>query len=253
MNNDVQSTTSDDEPKKAGWKARFSLISRLKAYFLAGVLITAPVAITGAVAWWLIELVDGNIVPLIPKSLNPDTYIREVLGFEIGLPGLGLVILLVVITLIGALTAGLVGRWVLKAGESILARMPVIRGLYAGTKQILETVLKQQSDAFRQAVLVEYPRRGAWAVAFVSSNSEGELAEHLSPDFINIYVPTTPNPTSGFLLFVPKTDLIYLNMTVEEAFKMLISMGIVMPESNGNGTDKEEILSKIPEDKLSDR
>jgi uncharacterized membrane protein len=189
---------------------------------------------------------------LIPASLNPDTYIREVLGIKIGLPGLGLVILLIVITLIGALTAGLVGRWVLKVGEGILARMPIIRGLYAGTKQILETVLKQQSDAFRQAVLVEYPRRGVWAVAVVTSNSEGELAEHLAPDFINIYVPTTPNPTSGFLLFVPKSDLIYLKMSVEEAFKMLISMGIVMPSVNGNGADRDDMVAQIPDDKLGE-
>ncbi|RED51069.1 DUF502 domain-containing protein [Aestuariispira insulae] len=206
------------------------LFAKLRAYFLAGILVTAPIAITAAVAIWFIELVDSQIVPLIPGHLNPDTYLREVIGFSYGLPGLGVIVLLVFITLIGALTAGLVGRYFVNMGEAVLQRMPVIRSVYSATKQVFETVLKQQSDAFRQAVLVEYPRRGAWTIAFVTGNSKGEIKRLLDGDYVNVYVPTTPNPTSGFLLFVPREDMIILDMPVDEAFKALISLGLVTPE-----------------------
>lgn len=224
-----------------GAKVKVGLIGRLRGYFLAGVLVTAPIAVTAAAAWWLIDLVDRNIVPLIPARFNPDTYMREVLGVEIGLPGLGLIVLLLGITLIGALTAGLVGRWVVRFWESMLNRMPVIRSVYAAVKQILETVLKQQSNAFQEAVLIEYPRRGLWAIAFVTSNTKGEV-EHKTPgDHVNVFLPTTPNPTSGFLLFVPKSEIVVLDMSVEDAVKMVISGGIVTPEMKQTSLPKQSI------------
>lgn len=215
---------TDGKPRKA-----LGFFARLRAYFLAGILVTAPIAITVALASWLIEFVDSRVVPLIPSRYNPDSYLKEYLGFEIGLPGLGLVVLFIVITLVGALTAGFVGRLVLKSGEGLLNRMPVIRSIYGASKQILETVLQQQSKAFRQAVLVEYPRRGIWAVAFITGTTEGEVQNLIADQLINIFLPTTPNPTSGFLLFVPREDLILLDMSVEEAIKMVISGGIVTP------------------------
>lgn len=234
--------------EKDGHGQGLGIFARLRGYFLAGVLVTAPIAITVAVALWFIDLVDSQIVPLIPSHLNPDTYIREVLGVEIGLPGLGVLVLVVVITFIGAFTAGLVGRFLIRIGESILQRMPIVRSVYSGSKQILETVLKQQSDAFRQAVLVEYPRRGVWAFAFVTGNTEGEVKRQLEGDMVNVYVPTTPNPTSGFLLFVPRKDMIVLDMPVEEAIKMLISMGIVTPEDrkgSGEKVHNSELAKKL--------
>ena len=202
---------------------------RLRAYFLAGILVTAPLAITIALASWLIEFVDSRIVPLIPLRYNPDFYLKEYLGYEIGIPGLGLIVLIAFITLVGAMTAGFLGRFVIRLGENMLNRMPVIRGVYGASKQILETVLKRQSNAFRQAVLVEYPRRGMWAVAFITGRTEGEVQNLIAADLINIFLPTTPNPTSGFLLFVPKKEMILLDMSVEEAIKMVISGGIVTP------------------------
>lgn len=206
------------------------MFSRLRAYFLAGVLVTAPIAITAAVAWWFIGLVDDKIMPLIPDHLNPVNYLRDTFGFEYGLPGLGLIILIVAMILIGALTAGLLGRWFVKVGESILQRMPFVRSVYNGSKQILETVLKSQSDAFSQAVLVQWPRSGMWTIAFVTANTSGEVERKLGGDFVNIYVPTTPNPTGGYMVFVHKGDIKPLDMPVDEAIKMIIAMGIVTPE-----------------------
>lgn len=205
------------------------LLARLRAYFLAGVLVTAPIGITAALAWWVVEFIDRQIVPLIPDRYNPDTYFRDYLGVEFGLPGLGLVVLVVAITMIGFLAAGLVGRWVFGLGEKMLDRMPIIRSLYKLTKQIFETVLRNQSDAFRQAVLVEYPRRGLWAIAFLTAGTKGEIREKLARDHVNVFLPTTPNPTSGFLLFVPTDELIVLDMPVEDAVKLVISAGIVTP------------------------
>ena len=215
--------------EKSNGKRRARLFRRVRGYFFAGILVTMPLAITFAVARWFILFVDSQIVPIIPSAWNPDTYLKEVVGFEIGLPGLGVVILLITITLIGTLAAGFVGRYIVNLGENILARMPVIRSVYSSIKQILETVLQQKSQAFRQAVLVEYPRRGIWAVGFITGETEGEVQNLTNEEVINIFLPTTPNPTSGFLLFVPREDLVILSMSVEEAVKMVISGGIVTP------------------------
>lgn len=216
----------DHEPRRV---RTLGFFGRLRAYFLAGVLVTTPLAVTIALAAWLIEFVDSRVVPLLPDKYNPDFYLKEYFGVQIGLPGLGLIVLVVFITLVGALTAGFLGRIVLRFYENMLNRMPVIRSVYGATKQILETVLKQQSSAFRQPVLVEYPRRGMWAIAFITGRTEGEVQNLIADDLINVFLPTTPNPTSGFLLFVPREDLIKLDMSVEEAIKMVISAGIVTP------------------------
>ena len=220
--------------------SRSGVFSKLRAYFFAGILVTAPIAITIALAVWIVSYVDDTIVPLIPARYNPDTYIQQYLGIDFGLPGLGLIVLVTVITMIGAFTAGLVGRWVVRMGENLLDRMPIIRSLYKLTKQIFQTVLQNQSDAFRQAVLVEYPRKGIWAIAFVTANTQGELKAKLGGEHVNVFLPTTPNPTSGFLLFVPREDIKVLDMPVEDAVKLVISAGIVHPGDhlvgeNGNG------------------
>lgn len=188
-----------------------------------------PLTITFALAWWIIGIIDDHIVPLIPDGWNPDQYLRETVGLEIGLPGLGVIVLLVFITLIGALTAGILGRMIVKLGERILAQMPVIRNVYSAVKQIIETVFKNQSKAFRQAVLLEYPRRGLWTIGFITGTTEGEVQNLILEEVVNVYVPTTPNPTSGFLLYVPRKDIILLDMSVEDAVKMVISIGIVAP------------------------
>lgn len=199
------------------------VIGRLRAYFLAGILITAPISLTFYLAWLFITFIDSKVTPLIPAKYNPENYL------PFGLPGLGLVVLIIALTLVGALTAGFVGRRLTKVYEHILARMPVIRGIYSATKQIFETVLAQQSNAFREAVLIEYPRKGIWSIAFITGTTKGEIQRVTPEEVVNVFIPTTPNPTSGFLLMVPRKDLIHLKMPVEDAIKMVISGGIVTP------------------------
>ncbi|KAF0140639.1 MAG: hypothetical protein FD153_755 [Rhodospirillaceae bacterium] len=202
---------------------RSGLIGRLRAYFFAGVLVTAPAAITFYVAWAVIDFVDRQVTPWLPPRYNPETYL------PFGLPGLGLLILVLGLTAIGALTAGFLGNLLVRTGERILARMPVIRSIYSAVKQIFETVLRQQSTAFREVVLLEYPRRGLWTIGFITAPAAAETRRLINDEMVNVFVPTTPNPTSGFLLFVPRSDLVKLSMPVEEGIKMVVSGGIVTP------------------------
>ena len=226
-----------DKNKETVAVKKRGVMSRLRAYFLAGVLVTAPLGLTGLLSWWIIDFVDEKITPLIPDRYNPETYL------PFGIPGLGLLVLLIAVTLIGALTAGLIGRWLLQTGERVLNRMPVVRSIYSAIKQIFETVLAQQSNAFREAVLVEYPRRGIWAIGFITGTTKGEVQNLTEEETVNIFLPTTPNPTSGFLLFVPKSDVVPLGMSVEEAVKMVISGGIVTPPDRRS--KKEQNISRV--------
>ncbi len=200
------------------------VIWRLRNYLLAGSLVAAPMGITLYVTWAFISFVDESVKPLIPDAYNPETY------FRFSFPGLGLLIMLVALTLLGALAANLFGQTLLDYGERIVARMPIVRGVYNASKQILETVATPSGTSFRQAALIEYPRKGLWTICFITGEAEGEVQARISEDVISIYVPTTPNPTSGFLLFVPRAEIRPLDMGVEEAVKMIISMGLVMPK-----------------------
>lgn len=211
-------------------------IARLRTYFLTGVVVVAPIAITIYLSYAFVSFVDANVTPLIPARYNPDTY----LPFSV--PGVGVLIVIIGMILIGFLTANYLGRSLLHYGERIVARMPVVRSIYKALKQIMETVLAQSSSSFREVVLVEYPRRGMWAVAFVTSTAEGEVKDGHDEPIISVFLPTTPNPTSGFLLFVPKSDLKYLNMSVEEGVKLVISAGMIWPSD-----EEQEEGVKIPD------
>ena len=210
----------DPTPIKA---PKIGLFRHLRGYFLAGILITAPLGITFYLAWLFISWIDRTITPLLPAAYNPETYL------PFGLPGLGLLIVCIFMTFIGALTAGILGRFWVRTSEKVLSRMPVIRSVYGALKQIFETVLSKQSDAFREVVLFEYPRRGSWALGFITGKTEGEIQSSTEDEIVNVFLPTTPNPTSGYLLFVPRRELVVLSMTVEEGIKMVISGGIVTP------------------------
>ncbi len=217
----TQPNSDQQLPKKR------SVGTRLRNYFLTGFVIAAPLAITAYLTWNFIGWVDGWVKPYIPEIYNPETY----LPFSI--PGFGLLIAIFVITLIGFLTANLIGRTVVGFGENLLARMPLVRSLYSALKQIFATVFRENSDSFKQVVLVEYPRRELWALAFVATDTLGEVQKRLDEPAgktVSVFLPTTPNPTSGFLLFVPMKDITVLDMSVEEAAKLVISAGLVAPD-----------------------
>ena len=199
---------------------------RLRNHFLTGLVVAAPVGITIYITYWFVTLVDEWFKPLLPERYNPETY----LPFSI--PGLGLLLAFVALTLLGALTANLFGRTIVSYSEEMLGRMPVVRNVYRALKQIFETVLSQSSTSFKQVGLIEYPRKGLYAVVFISTDTEGEIADltRYAAGMVSVFLPTTPNPTSGFLLFVPRKDVIFLDMSVEDAAKMVISAGLVVPE-----------------------
>lgn len=217
------------------------IMGRLRAYFMAGVLITAPISITVYLAWLFITFVDSKVTPLIPDRYNPETYLPY------GIPGLGVVVVVVSLMVIGAFTAGFLGRFFQRIWEQVMDRVPVLRGVYKALKQILETILAQQSNAFREAVLVEYPRRGMWVIAFITGRTEGEVQALTEEKVINLFIPTTPNPTSGFLIFVAEEDIVPLSMSVEEALKMVISGGIVTPPDHRTDAQKAEVLAHSTE------
>lgn len=208
---------------------RPGLPQRLRNYLLAGILVTAPAAITFWLAWQFVTFVDARVAPLLPAQWQSEGFL------PFGLPGLGLLIIFIGLTVVGMFAAGIVGRWMMRTGEWVLGRVPVVRSLYSAVKQIFETVLAARSDAFRDCVLIQYPRPGSWAIGFVTGKTEGHVQELTDQHVINVFLPTTPNPTSGFLLFLPRDEITELAMTVEEGLKMVVSAGIVAPPDRKNG------------------
>jgi uncharacterized membrane protein len=212
-------------------RPRHRVRERLRAYFIAGILVTGPIALTLYLTWAFIHFIDAGVGSLLPPEYNPATYVP--------LPGLGLILAVVGLTLVGAITAGYLGRVFIRLSEHVLARMPVVRGVYGAAKQIFETVLAKQSNTFREVVLAEWPRPGMWTIAFVTVQPEGEIREQVGHDTVAIFVPTTPNPTSGYLMFVRRRDILTLPMTVEEGIKFVLSGGIVTPPVRPSTMAKE--------------
>jgi uncharacterized membrane protein len=212
-----------DSAEPAAVRLRPGLSARLRAYFFAGILVTAPIGITIYLAWSVVTWVDESVLPFLPPKYNPETYL------PFSLPGIGLIVLIVFLTAIGAITAGMIGRMVVAYSERVLTRMPVIRSVYSATKQIFETMLAQKSAAFREVVLVEFPRTGMWSIGFITGVTEGEVQELTDEEVLNVYIPTTPNPTSGYLCFVARSEVYPLSMSVEEGIKMVVSGGLVSP------------------------
>ncbi|MFT4794665.1 MAG: putative membrane protein [Paracoccaceae bacterium] len=216
-------TNKGQRPAK---KRRTSLGARWRANFLTGLVIVAPVLLTVYLLWGVITFIDAKIVPWVPAIYNPSTY----LNWDV--PGFGVLVFLIFTAVVGTLTKNLFGRQLILIAEGWVDRMPLVRSVYNALKQIIETVLSQSQTSFQQACLVEYPRKGIWAVAFVSTQAKGEVSEKCGApgqDLMSVFLPTTPNPTSGFLLFVPREDIVPLDMTVEEAAKLVISAGLVTP------------------------
>jgi len=205
---------------------RRSARNRLRAYFLTGIVIAGPLAVTASVTWWFITLVDGWVKPLIPARYLPETYL------QVTIPGFGLIVALIGLTLLGFLTANLVGRSLLDFGETLLGRMPVVRGLYKSVKQIFETVFSQSGTSFRTVGLVQFPAKGMWSIVFMSTPPQGEMAERLpGPDeHVAVFLPCTPNPTTGFFFYLPRREVIELTISVDEGAKLIMSAGLIQPE-----------------------
>jgi uncharacterized membrane protein len=194
----------------------------IKRYFLTGLLIWVPLAITA----WVLALIVGTMdqsLYLLPAAIHP----RNVVGFD--LPGVGAILTLLIILVTGALAANFIGQRLVLWWERLLARIPVVNSIYHSVKQVSDTLFSSSGNAFRKALLIEYPRRGTWTIAFLTGTPGGEVVRHLDGDHVSVYVPTTPNPTSGFFLMLPKADVIELEMSVDMALKYVISMGVVAP------------------------
>tara|TARA_B100000700_G_scaffold326572_1_gene438520 strand:+ start:89 stop:697 length:609 start_codon:yes stop_codon:yes gene_type:complete len=201
------------------------MFKKIKNYFLTGVLITAPVFLTFWIVFTLVNIIDRLITPLIPYYINPNFYLpREI-------PGLGLIILSIFLIFIGFVTANFFGSLLLKKTDNLIQKIPLIKVFYKTFKQIIETVFKTNSSAFRDVVMLEYPRKGLWVLGFTTGEAQGAIKKNTKKKLINVFVPTTPNPTSGFLLLVPFEDLKYLNVKVDDAVKTIVSAGIITLES----------------------
>ena len=203
------------------------ILSGLRTSFLTGLIVVAPAVLTLWLLFAAVEFIDNRVLPLLPRRMLPDF----LTGFTF--PGMGVLIFLLFTLAVGWFAKGFFGRHLIDWGERIVARMPIVRSVYRGFKQIAETIFADQSTSFNRACLVEYPRRGIWAVAFHSSDTRGEVAKRLNghgEKHIAVFLPTTPNPTSGFLLFVPEADVRFLDMSVEDAAKLVISAGLVSPD-----------------------
>jgi len=214
-------TPFDEDPIRH----RPGVFARLRSSFFTGIVVIAPVSLTIWLLWTVVGWVDSVVLPLVPHTISPEQY------FGINLRGIGLIFFLLFTIVIGWIAKGIIGRSLIGFAENLVNRMPVVRTIYSGIKQISETVFAQSERSFEKACLIQYPRRGIWAIGFISTTAKGEVSAHANTGsaLMSVFLPTTPNPTSGFLLFVPQDDVIELEMSVEDAAKLVISAGLVYP------------------------
>jgi uncharacterized membrane protein len=200
--------------------------ARLRRYFLTGVIIAGPLAITASLTWWFVSLVDNWVKPVIPSIYLPENYL------PFAIPGFGLLVALVSLTMLGFLTANLVGRTVVEAGDSLLERTPVVSGLYKGVKQVFTTVFSQSSTSFKRVGLVEYPTEGMWSVVFIGQEAPSNLNAALpaGEEQIGVFLPCSPNPTTGFFFYLPRSQVREIDMSVEDAAKLVMSAGLIQPD-----------------------
>lgn len=202
----------------------------MRKYIIAGLLAWLPLGVTIWVLLQVVGLLNGVFSSLLvaAQTVLPHSVQPELLRLA-KLPGLSVIVMLLALFLTGVLVTNIFGQWILSQSNRLLSHIPIVKSIYTSVKQVSDTLFSSSGQAFRQAVLVQYPRSGAWTIAFVTGKPSGEVAKHLSGDFLSLYVPTTPNPTSGFMLMVPRADVVELDMSVDEALKYIISMGVVAP------------------------
>ena len=229
------------KPDQNDAKRRGSLLGRLRASFLTGLVVIAPIGLTLWLIWTVVGWIDGWVLPLVPARFLPEQYIG------INLRGVGVIFFLVFTVIIGWLAKGLIGRSLIRWGESLVDRLPLVRSVYGGVKQIAETIFAQTDSKFDKACLIQYPRPGIWAIAFVSTRAKGEIARKIpvQVEKVAVFMPTTPNPTSGFLLFLPRSEIVELDISVEDAAKLVISAGLVYPAGMEVQEPHTEVLELV--------
>lgn len=230
-----------NKPKPLG------LFAWLRGRFFAGMVIAAPLAATFFILQFLITFIDNRVKPLLPPLLQPETYTNY------AIPGFGVLVMVIALTILGAVTANLVGRSLLAATDRILSRIPIVKNVYAAIKQLTEVLANNQQASFDRCVMVEYPKKDSWCIAFVSSHAQGEIGSKLGTSKIGVFVPTTPNPTSGFLIYVEESETIALEMTVEEGAKMILTAGLVVPDFDPGNLEASITESKVGAEKLTEQ
>jgi uncharacterized membrane protein len=218
------SDSNNDSTRTSAVRSPPGIVSRIRTYFLTGLVVAGPVAVTLWLIWWFVTWVDGLVRPFIPGAYRPETYL------PVRIPGLGLIIAFVALTLLGFLTANLIGRKLVDFGEGILSRMPIVRPIYRTAKQIFQTLFSKSESSFRRVGLVEFPSPGMWSLVFLTQSPTEQIAGRLpASEYVSAFMPCTPNPTTGFFFYVPKGDVIELDITVEQAMTVIMSAGIVQP------------------------
>ena len=213
-------------------------MARIRNYFLTGLIVAGPIAITFYLTWWFVTWVDALVRPFVPEAYRPEHYLPW------GLPGSGLIVAFVALTLLGFLTANLIGRSLVDLGENLLGRMPVVRAIYRGLKQVFETLFSGNGSSFRRVRLVEFPSPGMWSIVLISQPPSVEIANNLpgQDEFISVFLPCAPNPTTGFFFYVPKNKIIDIDMSAEDAATLFMSAGVVQP-----GSDPQKKIAALAE------
>jgi uncharacterized membrane protein len=212
------------------------LMARFRNYFLTGLIVAGPIAITLYLTWWFVNWVDGLVRPFVPVAYRPETYL------PFGLPGAGLIIAVFALTLLGFLTANLVGRKLVDYGERLLGRMPVVRAIYRSLKQVFETLFSGNGSSLRRVGLVEFPSPGMWSIVLISQPPSADISTHLpgKEDHMSVFLPCAPNPTTGFFFYVPKSKVIEVDLSAEEAATLIMSAGVVQP-----GSDQQKKIAAL--------
>ena len=247
--------TGQNDDHKTPARPKRRMFGGTRANFLTGLVVIAPIWLTIYLVWTFVGWIDSWVLPFVPRAYHPEAIVNRWFGdptsgetIRVNIRGIGVVFFFLFTIFVGWIGKGFFGRSLLRWGEHLVDRMPVVRSVYNALKQIAETVFAQSDTSFEKACLVEYPRKGIWAIAFISTDAKGEIDRRVPRDetIISVFLPTTPNPTSGFLLFVPRSDVIELSMSVEDAAKLVISAGLVYP----NGKDPTQQLPS-PQSKAS--
>jgi uncharacterized membrane protein len=204
------------------------IVARFRNYFLTGLVVAGPVTITLYLTWWFVTWVDGLVRPFVPIAYRPETYL------PFGLPGSGLIVAVIALTLLGSLTANLIGRTLVDLGENLLGRIPAVRAIYRGLKQVFETLFSGHGSSFRRVGLVEFPSPGMWSIVLISQSPSAEVARSLpgQEEHISVFLPCAPNPTTGFFFYVPKSKIVEVEMSTEDAATLIMSCGVVQPGSD---------------------